>query len=417
MSLIVTGLNHRTADIATRERCALSDDALIALTYALNVPPVRSVVILTTCNRLEIYADVHEADAAALMITRKLESDFGVSPDMVYTHAGEDAANHLFRVVCGLDSMVLGEPQILGQIGRAYNAAASRHLLTPDLHRLFAIALQTGKRAHSETGISRHTTSVSHAALTLADGAKSVLIIGAGEMAEQAAHAAYDRGVPDIHIINRTFEGAQLLAERMNGTAHAWGELWGMLARVDCAISATGAPHTVLQAVDLASVLAGRDTPLTLIDIALPRDVEPSARGIDGLHLHDIDDIQRVVDANRRQREACVPDVERLIAEEIALFMAWWHGREVVPTIAELRRKVQSVAQAELEAALSQLAHLDDADRQRIERLAHRLVNKILHEPTVNLRQRAQNGDAGDYSRVLRELFALLPDEVPRHAG
>lgn len=417
MPLIVTGLNHRTADIATRERCALSDDALIALTYGFGVPPVRAVVIVATCNRLEVYADAHDASAAARMITRRLSADFAVSPDMVYTHAGADAVHHLLRVACGLDSMVLGEPQILGQIGRAYNTAASCHMLTPDLHRLFAIALQTGKRAHTQTGIGRHTTSVSHAALGLARDAQSVLIIGAGEMAVQAAHAAHERDVPDIHIINRTFEAAQTLAEQVGGQSHAWSDLWGLLARVDCAISATGAPHTVLQAIDLQRMGAGRTTPLTLIDVALPRDVEPSARGLDGLYLYDIDDIQRVVDANIRQRLACVPDVERIIAEESAAFMAWWHGREVVPTIAELRRKVQAVAQAELEAALNQMAHLDDADRQRIERLAHRLVNKILHEPTVNLRQRAQDGDAGDYSRVLRELFALLPDEVSRHAG
>lgn len=416
MALIVTGLDHHTAEVAIRERCALSDDARIALAYQLCIPPIKSVVILNTCNRLEIYADVHDVASAQTVIMRKLAADFGVPSDVLYTYTGQEAVTHLLRVTCGLESMVLGEPQILGQVSATYTQAQAAHFITPDLHRLFSIALQTGKRAHTQTGISRHTTSVSHAALTLADGAKSVLIIGAGEMAEQAAIAAVDRNITHVHIINRTYEAAQLLAERINGTAHAWSELWALMERVDCAISATGAPHTVLQTVDLAPVLAGRDTPLTLMDIALPRDVEPSAHGLDGLNLHDIDDIQRVVDANRRQREACVPDVERIIVEESALFMAWWHGREVVPTIAELRRKVQAVAQAELEAALKNLAHLDDADRQHIERLAHRLVNKILHDPTVNLRQRAQNGDADDYSRVLRELFALVSDEAS-HAG
>ncbi len=417
MALIVTGLDHHSAEVNIRERCALTDDARIALTYQLCIPPVKSVVVLNTCNRLEVYADTHDAGLAQAAITRKLSADFDVPPDVLYTHVGQAAVNHLLRVTCGLQSMVLGEPQILGQVSAAYTHAQAAHALTPDLHRLFSIALQTGKRAHTQTHISRHTTSVSHAALTLAERVQSVLIIGAGEMAEQAATASYERGVQHIHIINRTYESAQLLAERVNGTAHTWSDLWHMLKFVDCAISATGAPHTVLQAVDLARVLAERTAPLTLIDIALPRDVEPSARGLNGLNLHDIDDIQCVVDANLRQREACVPDVERIITEETAVFIAWWHGREVVPTIAELRRKVQAVAQVELQNALSQLGHLDEADRQHIERLAHRLVNKILHDPTVNLRQRAQDGDAGDYSRVLRELFALLPDEVAPHAG
>lgn len=416
MTLIVVGLDHHTAEVDIRERCALSSEAITALIYQLSVPPVRSAVILATCNRLEIYADVYDADLAQAVITHKLGADFAVPPDVLYAHVGQAAVNHLLRVACGLESMVLGEPQILGQVSMAYAHVQAAHMLTPDLHRLFSAALQTGKRAHTQTHISRHTTSVSHAALTLAEDAESVLIIGAGEMAEQAAIAAVDRHIAHVHIINRTFESAQALAEQVGGQAHAWSDLWHMLKFVDCAISATGAPHTVLQTLDLSRVLARRSTPLKLIDIALPRDVEPSARGLAGLQLHDIDDIQRVVDANLRQREACVPDVERIITEETAAFMAWWYGREVVPTIADLRRKVQAVAQAELEAALSQLAHLDESDRQRIERLAHRLVNKILHEPTVNLRQRAQDGNAGDYSRVVRELFALVADEVS-HAG
>ncbi len=415
MTLIITGLDHHTADIDIRERCALSEAARCALIDQLCVPPIQAVVILNTCNRLEVYAHA-DSDAAQATIVHRLSADFGVPQDVLYTHTGQAAAEHLLRVTCGLESMVLGEPQILGQVSGAYMQAQAAHALTPELHRLFSIALQTGKRAHSETCISRYTTSISHTALTLAEGAQSVLIIGAGEMAEQAAIAAADRQIAAVHIVNRTYDSARRLAARVNGTAHPWDALWGMLAQVDCVVSATSAPHALLHAQDLRQALAQRAAPLTVIDIALPRDVEPAARALEGLHLYDIDDIERVVDSNLRQRMACVPEVERIIAEETGAFMEWWHGREVVPTIAELRRKVQAVAQAELETTLNQLAHLDDVDRQRVERLAHRMVNKILHDPTVNLRQRAQHGNADDYSRVLRELFALVSDEAP-HAS
>jgi glutamyl-tRNA reductase len=419
LGLVVVGLDHHTASVDIRERCALRNNALLTLMYQLSTPPIRSVVILSTCNRLEVYADVHHSETARTVITRKLTDDFHITPDTLYSYEGQAAVNHLFRVACGLESMVLGESQILGQVSHAYTASANHHPLTPDLHRLFSSALQTGKRTHTETRISQTKTSVAHAALTFAKNPISFAVIGTGEIAEQALHAIRtEYPHSSIHIISRRVEPAKRLADQVQGVVHRWGELWPMLSQVDCVITATSAHHPILQAVDLQPILTNRQTPLTLIDIALPRDVDPSARDLDGLYLFDIDDVQRVVDANLRQRQACVPQVERIIAEEQAAFIAWWHGRDAVPTIAELRRKVQAVVHAELQDTLSQLSHLEAKDRQLIERLAHRLGNKILHSPTMNLRQRAQTGEEiQNYSQVVRELFALLPDDGVSHAG
>lgn len=414
MALLVVGLNHRTASVEVRERCALGADALSALTYRLSVAPVLGVVILATCNRLEIYADTLDPAVAAQQIQHTLCTDFDVPTSSLYMQTGQAAVVHLLSVACGLDSMVLGESQILGQVADAYQHAQQHPQLTPLLHRLFSLALETGKRAHTQTHISRHSTSVSHVALNLAQGAQTLLIVGAGVMAEQAARAAQERNIAQIYVVNRTYASAQALAQQVGGTAYLWSELWTLLHHVDAVICATGAPHTVLQTADLARVVPQRSAPLTLIDIALPRDVEPSARAVTGVCLYDLDDLQRVVDANLRQREQCIPHVQRIIQAAADDFKVWLHGREVVPTLVELRRKVESVAQAEVAQTLARLEHLDRADQLIVERLAHRLVNKILHEPTINLRQRAQDGNADDYSRVLRELFDLLPEET-RH--
>jgi glutamyl-tRNA reductase len=409
MELVVIGLNHHTASLAVREKCALTQQGCISLTYQVIASPViASAVILTTCNRLEIYANVSNSSSAYAFITHILQTEFNVPADSLYHHEGKDAVHHLLQVACGLDSMILGEAQILGQVSDAYQLAQTVHALTPNLHRLFMTASQTGKRAHSETHISRYATSVSHVALNLITHGRSVLIIGAGEMAEQAAHASLDHAIAQIHIINRTYESAQKLAKRVHGIAHQWRDLWDILAQVDCVICATSAPYPILQISDLKQVMTHRQTPLTMVDIAVPRNIEPSARDIPNVMLYDIDDIQQVVDTNLRQRQACVPDIHRIIAEEASIFMAWQRERDVVPTITDLRQKVQAIAQTEVDDIMRRLSHLDPADLKLVERLAHRLVNKILHEPTITLRQRAQTGDGDDYSRVVRDLFALM---------
>lgn len=408
MNLVLVGLNHHTASVDVREKCALTDNGRIALTYRLIASPhIHAVVILATCNRLEIYADCADADLGGQFIADTLQHHFDLPKYVLYQYHGADVVNHLLRVACGLDSMVLGEAQILGQVGDAYQSAQQAHTLTPILHRLFTTASQTGKRAHSETAISQYATSMSHIALNLLAGAQSVLIIGAGEMAEQAVYAAHDKHILHIHIINRTYETACSLARQMGGEAHLWSNLWDMLATVDAVISATRAPHPILRMHDLAQVINRRQTPLTIVDIALPRDVEPSARNLSGLTVYDIDDIQQVVDQNVRQRQACIPAIEQIIRHEAELFLAWARGRDVVPTITDLRQKIGMIAQTELDDMTHRLNHLSENDMALIQKLVHRVVNKILHDPTIALRQHAQQGDADMYARVVRDLFSL----------
>lgn len=406
--LVMIGFNHLTASVDVRERCAMSEKGRMALGYQLIASAnIHAVVILATCNRLEIYADCANGLLAGQFIADTLQQQFDVPEAVLYQYDGEAVVHHLFRVACGLDSMVLGEAQILGQVSDAYQSAQRMKALTPQLHRLFMSAIQTGKRAHTETAISRYATSVSHVALNLVANAQSVLIIGAGEMATQAAHASHDKHIPHITITTRHYENACALANQVGGQALLWSKLWDFLADVDCVISATSAPHPILTHHDLGDVLSRRDKPLTIVDIAVPRDVEPSARALAGLCLYDMDDIQQVVDDNLRQRQACVPHIEAIIAQEAGIFMTWQRGRAITPTITDLRHKVQRIAKSEMDDLMPKLSHLAADDVQRIEKMVHRLVNKILHEPTLALRQHAQNGGGDDYSRVVRDLFAL----------
>ena len=408
MDLVLVGLNHHTASVDVRDNCALTENGRVALTYRLIASPlIHAVVILATCNRLEIYADCADADLGRRFIADTLQHNFDLPQHALYQCHGADVVHHLLRVACGLESMVLGEAQILGQVADAYQSAQKSHTLTPSLHRLFTTATQTGKRAHTETAISQHATSVSHVALNLLAGAQSVLIIGAGEMAEQAVYASHDKHIPHIHIINRTYESACILAERVNGEAHLWSNLWDILATVDAVISATHAPHPILQKHDLAQVINRRQSSLKIVDIALPRDVEHAARTLSGLTVYDIDDIQQVVDHNMRQRQACIPAIEHIIHHEAEIFLMWARGRDVVPTITDLRQKIVTIAQTEMDDMTHRLSHLSEGDMALIQKLIHRLVNKILHDPTIALRQHAQQGDADVYARVVRDLFSL----------
>jgi glutamyl-tRNA reductase len=409
---------HHTAPVAWREQLTIADNNLSDFLLRL-APLVDGVAVLSTCNRLEIYIDgIGQANDAILPI---LAAFVGLDQPMIepyFVHyAEQDAVSHLMRVACGLDSMVLGETQILGQVAHAYAHAHRIGTTTAALNRLFTQAIHAGKRTHAETDISHNTTSVSHAALTLAEtehGPLSdahVLVIGAGEMAYLAAGAAAQRKVSALSVINRTYSHAQALAEQVGGAmAYQWSSLWSLLMTVDIVITATGAPHTVLEANDLETVLSRRDRPLSVIDIALPRDVDPKAADCEGLFLYDIDSLQQIVDDGMAQRLACVPAVEQIIRQEVLHYTDWLSSRQIVPTITDFRRKIRSVADAEVQDALKRLNHLDEQDRDVVLRLAHRMVNKILHTPTVNLRERATHGDAERYSRVLRDLFALMPD-------
>lgn len=420
MPIHLIGFSHHTAPVALREQLSLSGCALDMALDKLGAAgdEIHESVILSTCNRLEIYAVTGDGGFSA--IEGFLSNLYGVSIEQLrpylYRLEGRAVVEHLMRVASGLDSMVLGESQILGQVAEAYARAQGAGAVGQVLSQLFARAVHAGKRARSETTISRHPTSVSHAAVHLArdvfgDLSRArVLIVGAGEMAELAASALYDEGARRIVCINRTYAHAERLTRRFGGRALGWTHLADALVEADLIVAATGAPHTVIYHNDVAQALSRRDgRPLIILDLAVPRDVEAEAGTLPGVLLYDIDRLQNAVGANRAQREAAIPQVEAIIQQETDDFVCWLRGRQVVPVLVELRRKAQEIAAAEVERALRRLDDPDPRVEQIMGLLAHRIVSKLLHEPTVRLKLEAANGNGILYADALRELFALAP--------
>jgi len=430
VTIVVVGLNYRTAPVEIREKLTFSAQGLqIALEYLrLNALPLQEndrpqsavdeAVILSTCNRLEVYVSTYQADKAIAFIEQFLSVSQHIAlVDLqahCYHHTGDAAVLHLMRVGCGLDSMILGETQILGQVTQAYEDARHAGTTGAVLSHLFAQVIHTGKRARTQTAISRHTTSVSHAgALLLLDKLQQlrdahVVMIGAGEMATLAAQALKRFDVHDLLFVNRTYARAQGLAQDFGGQACAWNQLEDALVWADAVVCATGAPHTVIERHDVEAVLAQRaGRPLVIMDIAVPRDVDASVRELPNVHVYDIDDLQTVVDNNVELRKAAIPHVESIIQQEMARFAEWYHSREVTPVIKTLREWAQSIAEDELAETLNRLSGTDDRTREIVSRMAHRLINRLLHEPTYRLRVQASEGKGYGYAHAVRELFAL----------
>lgn len=429
MSLLLIGLNHRTTPVEVREQLHVSGEQLYQMLTAMhqNIASVREVAIVSTCNRLEIYCAVKETVSAETDIVDFLGEHYDLSDAVLqphlYTMQDRHAVRHLMRVSSGLDSMILGEAQILGQVKSALQYAQTVGTAKTLLHRLFEAAAHTGKRARTETAISQHTTSISHAAAQLVQdhlGENSeVLIVGAGEMAQLAAQAASDSMIGKVGVINRTYKHALELAHEVEADAYEWSMLWDKLAEVDAVISATGAPHLILYADDINRIAERRHgkKPLMLVDIALPRDIDPAIDAMDSCLVYDIDALNQVVDNSFAQRAACIPDVETIIEEEEAEYWAWLNERSIVPVIKDLRQEVQAVVQAELDDALNKLGDLNEHDLKVVERMAHRILNKVLHAPTASLRQHASQDDAENYAEVVRDLFALSTEETAIYAN
>ena len=419
MTILVVGLNHRTAPVELREKLALAGDGLqAALAHLRQLPAIYESAILSTCNRLEVYAHVADADDGWQQLEKFLAqlhtiSLFELRPSLYY-YVGDEAVNHLLHVASGLDSMILGEPQILGQVNTAFADAHQAGNTGPILARLFAQAIHGGKRARTETDISRHTTSVSHAAVRLAQqhfpdlSQSHVLIVGAGEMAALAANALTKYHAQSLTFINRTCERAQVLADEIGGVVMQWQELQEALGMTDIVISSTGAPHTVIDRQVLAEVLPQRNArPLLMIDIAVPRDIDEDVDDLPTVTRYDIDDLNRVLDVNLAQRQASVGAVEHIIGLELSQFMAWYQSRTVTPVIAELRAKITAIAHAEVADTLRRMDDPSERDIAHINRLAHRIVNKIMHTPTIRLKEQAAQGDGELYAELVAQLFAL----------
>lgn len=431
MAIVVVGLNYRTTPVEIREKLTLSRFPMQMTPQDLQVNPtpqpdwsdhpapgIDEVVILSTCNRLEVYSYTHHADTGIARIEQFLSRLQNVPvtelKGYLYNRVEEDAIRHLMHVVCGLDSMILGETQILGQVTQAYEDARRAGMTGPVLSHLFAQAIHTGKRARTETPISRYTTSVSHAgALLLMEKLNQrrtahILIIGAGEMAVLAAQALKRFDFNDITFVNRTYTRAEALANQFGGKSLTWYQLEEALVWADAVICVTGAPHIIIYRHDIEAVLQKRDNrPLVITDIAVPRDVEAAVRELAGVQVYDIDDLQSVVDTNVELRKAAVPQVESIIQQEMARFAEWYHSRQITPVIKTLREWAQSIADDELVQTLNRLSDADERTRQIVSHMAHRLVNRLLHEPTARLRVQASEGNGYGYAHAVRELFAL----------
>ncbi len=423
MNIVIVGLSHKTAPVEIREKVAFPPTEMEApLQQLLALPSISEALIVSTCNRVELYVISRQSSAAVVEMRQFLAAFHGLDIEKLQEHLydleGTAAIQHVLRVASSLDSMVIGEPQILGQIKTAYGYACEYKTAGLILNRFLRKAFSVAKRVRNETAIASNAVSVSFAAVELARKIfdsldnKTVLLIGAGEMCELAAKHFVNNGVSKVLVTNRTFSRAEKLAEEFDGTAVNFDNFQEQLHRVDIVLSSTGAPDYVLNAKKLKEICKDRRyKPMFLIDIAVPRDIDPAAGKLDCIYLYDVDDLQGVVQANLKERGKEAAKAELIIKDEVAQFQSWLATLEVKPTIVALRQQFEQVRRAEIERTLSSLSGLSDKERKAVESMSCAIINKILHHPTHVLKQ-ATNGDDGSlYLDAVRTLFAL-PDPV-----
>jgi glutamyl-tRNA reductase len=427
--LLALGVSHKTAPLDLRERLALTEGrAAGALRELTGAPGIHEAAAISTCNRTELYlivSDPVEAESTALgVLTRQAEIRPTELLGHLYSLRAGEAARHLLRVTAGLDSMIVGEAEIQGQVKRAYELALVEGGTGPILNRLFRGALAAGGRAREETGISEKGVSIPSVAVELARRAlgdlsdRRVLVVGAGETAELVARALVARGVHTVFVANRHYDRAIGLAQRFDGSAVRFEELPEQLAEADIVVTATNSPHHIIERDDLVQVMAARhERPLLAIDIAVPRDIEPACREIQGVSVHDIDDVQTIVERNTSGREAEAKRAERIIETELDRFERWLAALEVVPTISALRERGDEVVRRVLAENEGRWEDLSEADRERLGTMAKAIVSRLLHEPTLRMRRAAGGDDAYLYVSALRELFGLDVETEPEAEG
>mgnify|MGYP000315474397 CR=1 FL=1 len=430
MHIYCLGLNHNTTPLDLRERFSLSEDAIRSALARLScghlATSIAELVILSTCNRTELYAA--SSHMAIAELEALLSDASGIPANQFYTHAYRyedlDAARHLFEVAAGLDSLVIGEPQILGQIVRALELSRGQNTAGPVLNRLFQSAIHTGKRARTETGISRNPASVSSLAASLAErvvhpiAEAQVVILGAGEMAELAVEALRKRGANRILVVNRTLERAHAIADRWGAQTATFETLNTALASADILISSTGAPHAILSVEMVKQAMDARpQRPLFLIDIAVPRDIDPDAANIPHVKLYDIDNLNAKLEDSLAERMAEVPQVQSILDEELIEFAEYMKSLEMIPIIADIRQQAETIRQEVLEKTLRRLPNLTEAERARIEAMTQALVKQILHAPTQRLRAEASGPHAPEYAAVARTLFGLQSEGLCSFSG
>lgn len=423
MNIILIGMNHKTAPVEIRERLSIScEENSAPLPEILEIRALKEALYLSTCNRVEVLARVEDAGAAVESLRGFIFSRGNLSAEemgkCLYIYRDEEAVRHLFRVASSLDSMVMGEPQILGQVKDAYRQCVEHKASGIILNRLLHHAFRVAKRVRTETGIANNAVSVSFAAVELAKKifgnlqGKTTLLIGAGEMSELAARHLVNQGVQRIVVANRTYERAVALANYFHGIPVGFDRLGEQLEDADIVIGSTGAPGYVVTREMVAAALHRRKNRLMFfIDIAVPRDIDPAVGGIDNAYLYNIDDLQQTVDENIRERMKEAQKAEDLIGEEVLKFAAWYGTLEAVPTIRALRDKVEGIMKGELEKAPAWLKNLDDENRKEMEILISTVLNKVFHDPIVGLKEETQEGGAVPYIAAIRRLFKLEEDK------
>ena len=417
--LLALGVSHKTAPLELRERLSLTEGrAVAALRELTETETIGEAAAISTCNRTELYlvvSDPVQAESEALgVLTRKADIPPTELLGHLYSLRGIDASRHLLRVTAGLDSMIVGEAEIQGQVKRAYELALVEGATGPILNRLFRGALAAGGRARSETAIGERGVSIPSVAVEVAQRAlgdlseRKVLMIGAGATAELVARALVARGVDTVFVANRHHDRALGLAERFDGEAIRFETLPEQLVEVDVVVSTTNSPHHIIERDGLEQVMAEREArPLVLIDIAVPRDIEPACREVAAVSVYDIDDIQQIVERNAGVREAEATRAERIIEDELDRFQRWLASLEVVPTIAAMRERGDEVVRRVLAENENRWESLSEADRARMELMAKAIASRILHEPTRRIRRAAGSDEAYQYVSAMRELFGL----------
>ncbi|MDY6790046.1 MAG: glutamyl-tRNA reductase [Thermodesulfobacteriota bacterium] len=416
--IILLGINHQTASVDLRECLAFSaEETAEGLVSLHNNPFIKEALIFSTCNRVEVLFVTENrtkgTDAAKEFIAEFKKVPVSQFEDALYVHEGDEAVRHIFRVASSLDSMMVGEPQILGQVKEAYRKATLKKtsgvILNRLLHRTFFVA----KKVRSETGIGDHAVSISYAAIELGRKifgtleSKKVLLIGAGEMAELAVEHLIRNRAGEIFVANRTFERGVELAKKFNGQAIKFKELTHYLKEVDIIISSTGSSNFILRPDQVKGTMRNRrNRPLFFIDIAVPRDIDPGINRLNNSYVYDIDDLKSVVDENLGDRKAEAIKGERIVDEAVIRFREWYDNLDVVPTIVALRSKLETIAKTEIEKTM-QLNFVSGADSQAIQRMTDAIVNKFLHDPTLVLKGNGFHRDKSVYLDVARKLFRL----------
>jgi glutamyl-tRNA reductase len=419
MGIVVVGLSHKTAPVDVREKLSFPEavvpDALKAL---MGYEGIKESLILSTCNRVELYTCVQESKKGVEQIKKFISDYHSLSPESLeqalYVHPDAQGVRHLFRVASSLDSMIVGEPQILGQLKDAFDIALTAKTTGAVLNKLLKKSISVAKRVRTETKIAESAVSISFAAVELAKKIfgnledKTVMLLGAGEMAELAARHLLKNGVKSVLVANRTFERAVELAEEFNGSAVRFEDFPSEMVMADILICSTGAQTCVVRHDVVHKALKDRrNKPIFMIDISVPRNIDPEVNKIDNVFLYDIDDLQGVVNTNIEGRAREAEKAEELIMQEVETYLQWERSLDAVPTIVELREKVEDIRRRELDKTLCQLNGITEDQRKAVEVLASAIVNKIMHAPIVVLKQAASGRDSNDLLAFGRKLFNL----------